>query len=60
MRAKVDRDLCIGCGMCEEICPEVFKLGDDGISEVVGSCDDADCCEEAEESCPAAAITLED
>ncbi len=26
----VDEDLCEGCATCEEMCPEVFKIGDDG------------------------------
>lgn len=30
MRAFVDKELCIGCGLCEDICPEVFSIGDDG------------------------------
>jgi len=60
MKAKVDEDLCTGCGLCQEICPEVFELGDDGISHVIGECDSAECCEEAEQSCPEGAITLED
>ena len=25
----VDMDLCIGCGSCVELCPEVFELRDD-------------------------------
>jgi ferredoxin len=29
MKFKVDQDLCIGCGACEETCPEVFELPDD-------------------------------
>ena len=28
MRAFVDQDLCIGCGMCNAACPEVFELND--------------------------------
>ena len=28
-RVYVDQDECIGCGSCEEICPEVFKLNED-------------------------------
>ncbi len=56
----VDQDACIGCGLCTEICPEVFQLVDDK-SVVIGpdkcgSCD----IEEAVDSCPAEAITLED
>lgn len=58
--AKVDQDLCIGCGLCEEICPEVFVMNDDGLAEVIegSSCADAGCCEEAADSCPTDAITL--
>ena len=29
MKAIVDQDTCIGCGLCEGICPEVFKMEDD-------------------------------
>jgi ferredoxin len=30
----VDQDICIGCGLCVSIVPEVFLLNDDGVSEV--------------------------
>ena len=30
MKAFVDKDACIGCGLCEGICPKVFKMDDDG------------------------------
>lgn len=26
MKVVVDPDLCLGCGICEVICPEVFSL----------------------------------
>lgn len=57
----VDEALCIGCGRCEEVCPAVFRLGDDGVSHVIDAdaCDDADCCEEAADECPVSAISLE-
>lgn len=57
---KVDPDLCIGCGLCAEICPEVFYMNDDDIADVLedANCDDVDCCEEAAESCPTEAISL--
>jgi len=28
-RVYIDEEECIGCGSCEEICPEVFKLNED-------------------------------
>ena len=35
MRATIDREACIGCGLCPETCPEVFKMGDDNIAVVI-------------------------
>jgi ferredoxin len=28
-KVHIDEEECIGCGSCEEICPEVFKLDED-------------------------------
>ncbi|MDU4861040.1 MAG: ferredoxin [Terrisporobacter othiniensis] len=62
MKAYVDKDLCIGCGVCPSVCPEVFEMGDDGLSHVIvdavpsGSEDDA---KDAEGSCPVDAIKVE-
>ena len=33
MKIKVDQDMCIGCGMCVDICPEIFKLNSEDKSE---------------------------
>jgi ferredoxin len=54
----VDQELCIGCGVCEEICPEVFEIKEEK-SWVIGpkKCEDCDC-EEAATSCPVDAIEL--
>ena len=30
---KVDKDLCIACGLCVGTCPSVFSFGDDGKAE---------------------------
>ena len=39
MKVYIDREGCIGCGMCAEICPEVFRMADDGLSETYKSPD---------------------
>ena len=62
MKAKVDQDLCIGCGLCPSIAPEVFDLGDDGkahsfVDTVPESSEDL--AKEAESSCPVDAIKVD-
>ena len=34
MKVWIDQDLCTGDGLCEEICPDVFVLLDDGLAYV--------------------------
>lgn len=51
-------DGCIGCGMCESLCPDVFSLGDEGLAEVVTQPDETneDQAREALGSCPVSVI----
>jgi len=63
MRATVDADLCTACGLCEEICPEVFEPNDEGIAEV--KVDEIpseleETAREAADQCPVEAITIEE
>ncbi|HEX21337.1 MAG TPA: ferredoxin [Actinobacteria bacterium] len=63
MKPKINEDECIGDGICEEICPEVFELQDDGLAHVINedpSEDLNDKIEEAIEECPTSAITNEE
>lgn len=57
----VDPELCTGCGTCEDIAPDYFKVGDDGIAEVIKQYDekDKDLIQDAIESCPSQAISIQ-
>lgn len=58
MALKVDQDLCTGCGLCAQICPEVFEIGDDGYSHVIKGADAGlPCVDEAIDQCPVGAIS---
>lgn len=63
MIAKVDKDTCIGCGACPSICPEVFKLEDDGLATAYKNPvphELEESAKEAAESCPTEAIHIEE
>jgi len=60
-KADVNED-CIGCGVCADVCPEVFELQDDGLAHVI--IDEVkdewvDTAKEAEGQCPVSAITVD-
>jgi len=54
---KVDPNLCIGCTLCTQICPNVFEMQDDGKSKAVNPCNDTpEKLEQSIEACPVDAI----
>lgn len=55
-KVKVDKEKCIGCGSCEAVCPEAFKL-EDGKAKFVGSGKEK-CIKEAADSCAVEAISI--
>lgn len=62
MKAFVDENTCISCGLCEGVCPEVFSL-DTGISIAIDAPVPAeleDATREACEGCPVTAISIEE
>ncbi len=66
MKVKVDEELCIGDGSCEDICPEIFEMNDADVAETkIGENEpvprDLEApCREAAESCPVDAIIIEE
>ena len=49
--ARVEQNLCIGCGLCCSVCDEVFRINEHENQEVV---------QEAIDSCPVSAIVWND
>ncbi len=62
MKALVDKETCIGCELCPSICPDIFRMDDDGlaVAEDIEISDElmADA-KEAEASCPVTAILID-
>ncbi len=56
---KIDREKCIGCGICISVCDEVFELDDDMKSRVKKGADtNKECVKEAADSCPENVISV--
>lgn len=62
MKAYLDRSGCISCGLCPQTCPEVFRMGDDGVAEVYNEDvpkEVENSAVEAQENCPVSVIKVE-
>lgn len=62
MKASLDRDGCISCGLCTQICPSVFRMAEDGIAEVYQEDVPPELeasAIEAQEGCPVSVILVE-
>ncbi|HOX04889.1 MAG TPA: ferredoxin [Planctomycetota bacterium] len=60
MKVLVDANLCEGCGPCEEVCPEVFRIVDN-LARVIADPvppESEGACRQAVESCPTNAISV--
>lgn len=63
VKGHVDKDICIGCGLCPSICPDIFEMDDDGKAvaknkEINPEIEDE--AKDAESSCPVEAISIGD
>ena len=61
-RVYFDEEECIGCGSCEEVCPDVFKLNDEmeKAEVILTEGGPEDLIEEAMEMCPVECIHWEE
>lgn len=55
---KVDQEICIGCELCTNICPAIFKMDDNGKAVAYVERDEDG--NEAMDNCPVQAIGLVD
>ena len=59
MNYKIDKEKCISCGLCSNLCPEIFELTEDGKAKMKEGADlekNKECIKEAKEGCPIGAI----
>ena len=61
MKASVDPDVCTGCGLCSDTCPDVFDLSGETAKVIVDvvPADAVESCKEAAADCPVEAITID-
>lgn len=61
MKIRIDREGCIGCGLCVSVCPDVFRLAEDGLAEVYAEPQKTDpgTVHEAAGGCPVGVIHVE-
>ena len=61
-RVLVDRERCVGSGVCESLAPEVFEVDDDGalvVHKPEPADEELDVVRDAVQQCPARALALE-
>jgi ferredoxin len=56
----IDRDACIGCGVCENLCPDVYKMDDEGKAVALAPETEIPCAQDGADSCPVQAINCEE
>jgi len=57
-KVTVDASTCVGCGLCEQSCPDVFEVQGDGIAHVKAQVCIACNLQEVADSCPVNSIKI--
>lgn len=57
-KIKIDNELCIGCGLCVELCGKSFEMKGDKAKVKKKEIDKITCEKEAVESCPVNCIKI--
>ncbi len=63
MKAIVDQDTCTACGLCIDLCPEVYQEQDDGKAVALEGdvpAEFEEVARDAADQCPVEAIAIED
>lgn len=63
MRIRLDEDRCMGTGVCTQLAPELFRISEEGISEILVECVDGAQLAKAREAvarCPTSSLSLEE
>lgn len=55
MKARIEKENCIGCALCEGICPDGIKMTNRK-AEIID--ENVDCIKDAADACPRGAIIL--
>lgn len=62
MKVQIDKETCIGCGLCADMCPDIFAMQEDKavVSVQPVTNEQETCSREAADQCPVSAILVED
>lgn len=57
-KVSIDASACVGCGLCEQFCPEVFEVQGDGLAHTKADSCNQHNLKELSEQCPVTAIKV--
>jgi len=61
MKAQVNAELCVGCGLCVDVCPDVFVMEEDKAKVKANPVPSGseESCNKTKEDCPVEAVIIE-